>query len=63
MIQERKRGIAVSPRKQIVERIIAPVNSRFGDLDFEKKDETGVRRMLTTSGRSSQTNMKNWKIR
>ena len=41
MIQEIKRDIVVSPRKQIVGRIVAHVHSGFGDLDFEKKDETG----------------------
>ena len=40
MIQEMKRDTAVSPRKQTVERIIAPMNSGLGDLDVEKAEET-----------------------
>ena len=40
MIQEIERNIAVSPRNQIVERIIGPMSSGLGDLDVEKAEET-----------------------
>ena len=38
MIKEGKRDNAVSPRKQIVKRMIALVNDGLGDLDFENGD-------------------------